>query len=55
MNDDKIDISSDYEDGASSTTADPLPPSGPAFEDQMYGTNKPKRIVLRAKITHDKD
>jgi len=33
----------------------PSTPQELVVEEKMYGINKPKRSVIRARITHDKD
>jgi hypothetical protein len=57
---DKLDeIKNDYDTGGSSTTSDTPQTLEPVvdavvheIEVQKYGTGKPKRLVIRAKITH---
>ena len=48
-------VKTDYDTGASSTTAPALEEQiqHPAIEQERYGTGKPKRVVIRAKVTHD--
>jgi hypothetical protein len=47
-------IKTDYDTGGSSTTgAAPVEKvQQPSIEPSKYGTGKPKRVVIRAKVTH---
>jgi hypothetical protein len=49
------DVKTDYDTGASSTTVTALEEQvqHPVIEKERYGTGKPKRVVIRAKVTHD--
>jgi hypothetical protein len=50
----ETEVKTDYDTGASSTTG-PAPveyAEGPTIETGKYGTGKPTRVVIRAKVTH---
>lgn len=57
MLDKNSEVSTDYDKG-SSTAPTEIPPIAEADEIatelERYGTGKPKRVTIRAKITHDK-
>lgn len=53
----EFNVKTDYDTGASSTTvaAHVELIQQPAIEQEKYGTGKPKRVVIRAKVTHDNE
>ena len=49
----RIQIETDYIEEESTTAAEPsMPPDPQEVEVEKYGDGKPKRIVIRARITH---
>lgn len=49
----EIQIETDYIKEGSTTAAEPsMPPDPHEIEVEKYGDGKPKRIVIRARITH---
>lgn len=57
MPDDRLDFTTDYDQGTSTSTdsASATAPEEIKIEPERYGIGKPKRVHIRAKITHDKD
>ena len=51
---DESNVKTDYDTGGTSTTVDSpaAPPQLPDIEPAKYGTGKPTRVIIRAKITH---
>ena len=50
----ETEVKSDYDAGGSTTTgaAHVVPAQEPTIEPAKYGTGKPKRVVIRARVTH---
>jgi len=56
----EFEVKTDYDIGGSSTSTDTVPTApelsgSPEVEIHKYGTGKPKRIIVRAKISHGKE